>query len=243
MPSRSRKKRIINQSRWAEIREEGLQRMKKYYESNKECILSASHEKYALDPEFHKKKSNLLYADNLQPKKEASKQSKYAENPQPIKEASKVISKRKYNEDPQPKKKASKVISKRKYNEDPQPKKEASKRKSNEDPQPKKTASKRKYDASKRKYDNPQPKKEAAKRNSKLAYSENPIRKKRASQKHYKSNRDVKRKSEKDRHSLAQPKPDLKHKYIDSVQRSLFDDRSTKCALKMPLSNVATRVI
>ena len=84
MPSASRKKRNINQSRWAENREEGLQRMKKYYESNKESILSASHEKYALDPECYKKQSNT-YADNPQPKKEASKQnsrSKYDENPQ-----------------------------------------------------------------------------------------------------------------------------------------------------------------
>ena len=62
MPSKSRKKRNINQSQWAENREEGLQRMKKYYESNKESILSASHEKYALDSEFYSKQSNMLYA-------------------------------------------------------------------------------------------------------------------------------------------------------------------------------------
>ena len=74
--------------------------MKKYYESKKESILSASHEKYALDPEFCKKQSNMSA------QKGGIKKSKYAENPQPKIEASKVISKRKYSEDPQPKKEA-----------------------------------------------------------------------------------------------------------------------------------------
>ena len=73
MPSRSRKKRSEDKSRWAENRDDGLQRMKMHYESNKESILSSSRDKYPLNSDLFREKSGVRYADNPEPKKEASK--------------------------------------------------------------------------------------------------------------------------------------------------------------------------
>ncbi len=56
MPSRSRKKRSEDKSRWAENRDDGLQRMKTYYKINKESTLSAARDKYALNSELYRKK-------------------------------------------------------------------------------------------------------------------------------------------------------------------------------------------
>ncbi len=122
MPSRSRKKRSEDKSRWTENRDGGLQRMKMYYESNKESTLSASR---ALNSELFREKSGVRYADNPEPKKEASKRN-YNQNPEPKTTASK----RAYDANPQPKEEASKQNSKRKYDENPQPKKEAAKKNS-----------------------------------------------------------------------------------------------------------------
>ncbi len=67
MPSRSRKQCSEDKSRCAENRDDGLQRMKMYYESNKESSLSSSRDKYALDSEFSRAKSGVRYADNPEP--------------------------------------------------------------------------------------------------------------------------------------------------------------------------------
>ncbi len=132
-----------------------------------------------------------------------------------------------YADNPEIKKEASKQMSKRKYAENPQPKKTASKRKYDENPQPKKTASKeirRKSSAQKR----------GGEKEFKACVQRKSHTQEKSIKKHYKSNRDVKLKSEKDRHARCAraclSKLDLKDKYINSVQKALFDDRTTKCA-------------